>query len=130
MTAIAAIAVAFLCMGYAIRVYRSLIPRFCSAEQQGQLAYRAMLDQLAAVGMTRHYGESREHFATRAAHIFPSIQTATASHLACSLGATQLTGSLDWERFRRSLAMEVNENVPTWRRALALVNPYSWAFTR
>ncbi|MAJ55616.1 MAG: hypothetical protein CBC67_06170 [Gammaproteobacteria bacterium TMED107] len=130
LTAVAAIAVAFLCMGYAIRAYRFLVPRFCSAEQKGQLAYRAILDQLAAVGMARHYGESREHFAARAAHAFPSIQTATASHLACALGATRQTSSLDWDRFRRALAKEVNENVPAWRRALALINPYSWAFTR
>ena len=43
--------------------------RFCSAEQQDQLAYRAILDQLASVGMTRRYGESR-NFAARAANTF------------------------------------------------------------
>ena len=128
--AIAAIAAALLCLGYVVRAYRSLVPRFCSAEQQDQLAYRAILDQLAAVGMTRRYGESREHFAARAANTFPTIQSATASHLSCSLGAARQISSVDWNRFRRALAQEVSENVPTWRRALAFINPYSWAFTR
>ena len=97
--AIAAIAAALLCLGYVVRAYRSLVPRFCSAEQQDQLAYRAILDQLAAVGMTRRYGESREHFAARAANTFPTIQSATASHLSCSLGAARQISSVDWNRF-------------------------------
>ena len=130
LTVIAAIALGILFLGYVIRVYRCLTPRFCSAEKRGPLAYRAILDQLSAVGVTRNYGESREHFAARAANTSPTIQTATKIHLEYSLGENRHTSNVNWAKFRRAVAKEVSENTPTWRLAFALINPYSWAFTR
>tara|TARA_B100001057_G_scaffold125873_1_gene124685 strand:+ start:1947 stop:4085 length:2139 start_codon:yes stop_codon:yes gene_type:complete len=130
LTVIAAFVVAILCLGYCTRAYRSVAPGFCSTEKKSQFAYRAMLDQLAAVGITRNYGESREHFAMRAATTSPTIQTATATHLACSLGINRQSRSDYWDSLRREVNKEVSENIPGWRRAIGLLNPYSWAFTR
>ena len=83
------------------------------------------IDQLAAVGMTRRWRKSR---LCRPGGKHLPIQSATASHLSCSLGAARQSAVLN--RLRRALAQEVSENVPTWRRVLAFINPYSWAFTR
>ena len=50
------------------------------------LAYRAILDRLSAIGLHRHYGESREEFAQRIAGDIPTIINATDNHLASALG--------------------------------------------
>ena len=125
--AIAATAAALLCLGYVVRAYRSLVPRFCSAEQQDQLAYRAILDQLASVGMTRRYGESREHFAARAANTFYDS-------ICYCVPPVMLLGAA-----RQSAVLTGTDSSALWRRKLAktclpaagpaFINPYSWTFT-
>lgn len=123
--------VAAIVLGYSIRAYRYFAPSVYGPEQQYRLAYRAALDQLAGVGVIRHYGESREQFAARAAVTSPSIEPATATHLARSLGANHSdSAATDWKTIRRAIAKEIGQNTPRWRRALAVCNPYSWLFTR
>ncbi|HAU24643.1 MAG TPA: hypothetical protein DCX09_08190, partial [Gammaproteobacteria bacterium] len=123
--------VAAMVLGYSIRSYRYFAPSVYGPEQQYRLAYRAALDQLAGVGVIRHYGESRERFAARAAATSPTIEPATATHLARSLGASDGDSTTtDWKTIRRAIAKEIGQNTPRWRRALAFCNPYSWLFTR
>ncbi len=123
--------VAAMVLGYSIRSYRYFAPSVYGPEQQYRLAYRAALDQLAGVGVIRHYGESRERFAVRAAATSPTIEPATATHLARSLGASDGDSTTtDWKTIRRAIAKEIGQNTPRWRRALAFCNPYSWLFTR
>ena len=122
---------AALALGYCVRAYRFAAPTIFGPEQQYRLAYRAALDQLAAVGVTRHYGESREQFAARAAATSPTIQTATTTHLETSLGARGASNAgTDWKALRHAIAEEIGQNIPLWRRTLAMLNPFSWLFTR
>ncbi|MCG8413391.1 MAG: transglutaminase-like domain-containing protein [Pseudomonadales bacterium] len=119
-------------LGYAIKSYRLLAPRLGSLEQQHKLSYRAVLDRLAAVGLTRHYGESREDFAARLAGSVPSLSPMTQAHLAVALSGPQKTlPQADWwSQQRASVNGEISANTKSWQRALAILNPFSWLFSR
>ncbi|MEX2469173.1 MAG: transglutaminase-like domain-containing protein, partial [Pseudohongiellaceae bacterium] len=84
--ALAILAAFILLGGYAVKGYRLWIPGSGRAEQQYRLSYRAALDNLAAVGIHRQPGESREQFARRASQIAPGITQMTDAHLAAALG--------------------------------------------
>lgn len=127
-----ALILAALLTAYAIKFYRIWIPSAAAADKQYRLSYRAMLDQLAAVGLYRQYGESREHFAERVTEVAPSMRQLTDRHLALALGSAK-TSSLDaeyWTQLRSSIAAEINSNTQTWKKVIAWVNPLSWLFSK
>jgi transglutaminase-like putative cysteine protease len=86
-----ALILATLFTAYAIKFYRLWIPSQASLDKQYLLSYRAMLDQLSAIGIHREFGESREQFAIRAGKVAPSMQKMTQQHLALALGSADKT---------------------------------------
>lgn len=119
-------------VGYLIKWYRIVIPELATDSEQYRLSYRRMLDSLAAVGISRRYGEARESFAHRVEHTVPSLQIATRAHLATSLGKEQahsLTPQ-QWAELRKAVNQEVNRTTVPWLRLLAALNPYSWITSR
>lgn len=127
-----AILVLTIAMGYGVKCYRIWAPRFAADAQQHRLSYRAMLDKLAAVGISRNYGEARESFASRHAQDIPSLNRATYAHLASSLGNdnTDTLSANQWAEMRASVESEIKHSTDTWRRILAVLNPFSWLFSR
>lgn len=127
-----ALILATLLTAYTIKYYRIWIPSRAAADSQYRLSYRAMLDQLAAVGLYRQYGESREHFAQRVQTVAPSMKQLTDRHLALALGSTndETFDNANWTALRRAIAQEINHNTQTWKRVIAWINPLSWLFSK
>jgi len=123
---------ATLLTAYTIKYYRIWIPSRAAADSQYRLSYRAMLDQLAAVGLYRQYGESRENFAQRVQTVAPSMKQLTDLHLALALGSTndETFDNANWTALRRAIAQEINHNTQTWKRVIAWINPLSWLFSK
>ncbi len=127
-----ALLLALLLSAYTVKFYRLWIPSRAATSRQYRLSYRAMLDQLAGVGLHRKFGESREQFARRVAEVAPSMQELTNQHLALALGS-QNTGGFDaqrWATLRSSIANEIVRNTQTWKRVIGWVNPFSWLLSK
>lgn len=134
-----AVIVALLIAAYLIRLYRSQVPAWSSAQRQYRLQYRAALDLLSSYGIVRRHGESREAFARRLASLLPTFTMLTEHHLRLApgyglapTGALQLTTGNDtdeqqrWQQLRQQLQHELRQSQPRWRRLLAVVHPAPW----
>ena len=127
-----ALILATLLSAYTIKFYRSWIPSRAATDKQYRLSYLAMLDQLAAIGLHRQFGESREQFARRVEFVAPSMQKLTNQHLALALGS-QDKNSFDaakWAELRSTIAQEIGRNTQTWKRVVAWINPFSWLLSK
>ncbi|GJM12220.1 MAG: hypothetical protein DHS20C12_06230 [Pseudohongiella sp.] len=127
-----ALILATLLSAYTIKFYRIWIPSQAPTNKQYRLSYRAMLDQLAAIGLHRRFGESREQFARRVTLVAPSMQSLTDRHLALALGS-QTDDGLDaknWAELRSRIAQEIANNTQTWKRVIAWINPFSWLLSK
>ena len=105
---------------------------FASNENQYRLSYRAVLDRLSAVGLSRGFGESREGFADRASNTAPSIRPITNTHLAIALGSANHAAQdqQEWTLLGQSVRKEINSNTVAWRKISAALNPFSWLLTK
>lgn len=119
-------------LGYVVKIYRLQAPKFGHADKQYMLAYRAFLDRLAAVGIARHYGESRESFAARIESRIPSMTSATEAHLSSALNEkNQMQNNAEsWIDLKASIETEINKSTKSWRRILGILNPFTWILTR
>ncbi len=122
---------AVLLAAYLVKMYRLWIPALAGPGSQHRLSYRAALDRLAAVGVRRRFGESREAFARRASATAPALATLTDWHLAHALGQTppRLENG-DWAAMRQRLGGEISGNTAAGKRILALIDPFSWLRVR
>ena len=127
LNALPALLAALVLAGYGVKVYRLWIPATAGPVAQHRLSYRAALDRLAAVGVRRRYGESREAFARRASVIAPALESLTAWHLACALGERPpALNTKDWSGMRARIGTEIRGNTSAGKRILAVLNPFSW----
>jgi transglutaminase-like putative cysteine protease len=119
---------------YAIKAWRRLAPFVVGATARPRVSYRATLDRLAEVGMTRAFGETREQFAARAAALSPSFAVATERMLAVSLGPPGVRGDAHdaaaWAANTAAVRREVNAATPPLRRWLGRVHPLSFLDSR
>lgn len=127
-----ALILATLLSAYTVKFYRLWIPSRAGLNKQYRLSYRAMLDQLSAVGLHREFGESREQFATRAKQIAPSMEKMTQQHLALALGSADKNCYQQerWLQLRSAIAGEIRTNTETWKKVIAWVNPFSWLLSK
>jgi len=131
---------ALLGAAYLIRIYRSLVPAWASAQNQYRLQFRAALDLMSANGFVRRHGESREAFARRLALSLPAFTVLTDHHLRVTpgygiahVGVFQLTANSDrqyWLQLRRQLQRELAQSQPRWRRLVAMLHPAPWLESR
>ena len=125
--ALPALLAALVLAGYAVKLYRLWVPAAVGLAAQHRLSYRAALDRLAAVGIRRRFGESREAFARRASRTAGTLETLTAWHLAHALGERPPSLAIeDWHTMRRRLRSEIRSNTSAGKRILATLNPFSW----
>ncbi|MBT8146074.1 MAG: transglutaminase-like domain-containing protein, partial [Gammaproteobacteria bacterium] len=119
--------------GYAVKFYRLRIPQHGSQGNLNKVGYRAILDQLSALGYRRKRGESRESFAARMAAITPSFDRATQQHLACALGGQSWqrdAQDFNWNSTSKEISTQLHNKIPRWKKLLGVLNPYSWLTTR
>jgi transglutaminase-like putative cysteine protease len=111
---------------YATKAWRRLRPSFSPPRALPRTAYRAALDALAELGLTREHGETREAFARRVADLAPSFAALTALHQRALLGPTDRPDPPD--DLRDALAAtraELRDARPWWRRLAGLADPTS-----
>ena len=120
---------ALLVAAYACKLWRLVVPGFAPKGQRARVAYRAGLDRLAAVGLTREHGESRERFARRASALAPTFVTLTNTHLGMALGST-LVRDDSAPAGLRLVALEVRRSTPVWRWLLGAVHPFNWLLSK
>jgi protein-glutamine gamma-glutamyltransferase len=143
MRSLASMLLALLLAAWMIRLYRALSPDWRGAAVQHQVQFRAALDTMAAYGLQRRYGESREAFARRAGVISPAFATMTQWHLSSAPGyGIQPGGTLrlndnsqqaqpgDWKAQRLQMKQQLRSNQPAWRRLVAVVHPVPWLASR
>ncbi len=132
LTVIYTLMILIVVIGYVIKIYRLQVPRFARPENQNAVRYRALLDQLSAVGISRHYGESRENFARRVGPQVPSILPATKVHLAVALSDSnsEKFELKTWQKLNKTMNSEISRSTVGWKRTLGFLNPFSWALTK
>lgn len=113
---------------YGIKLWRRIAP-VLAGRSLARVAYRASLDRLAEVGVSREHGETREQFAKRAAAWSPSFAQATELMLAAKLGG-MITEPARWRALTRAVKVELRERTPWWRRLVGLLHPVSFLDSR
>ena len=94
-----------------------------------RLAYREVLDRLSDLGKARARAETREAHARRLADLSPNLLGLTRVHLAGALGGR----SANRQHVRMMVAAvrkDLRRSIPLWRRAIAMINPIGWIWTR
>jgi transglutaminase-like putative cysteine protease len=117
---------------YLAKLWRLLAPRFASEKSLPRVAYRAELDRLAEVGMTRRRGESREAFAERVRSELPSFGALTALHVGTRFGSlrAQQQGRPELSSLSTHVRGERARAFKLWRRALGALTPWSFLKAR
>ena len=119
---------------YFWKFWRLWSPQVFDSSKRPQLAYRAALDRLSAVGQIRAYGESREKFALRVRDLSPSVVAITSVHLASALGSKRIQGAKrELETLHvvaDSVGREIRDATPKWRWLIGVMNPVSWIWSR
>ena len=116
---------------YGVKAWRLWAPAF--SRRRPRVAYRAALDQLSAVGLTRAHGEHREGFASRIQGVAPSMAPLTAGLSGYVLGSVQAPearAGAPLHRLADAVGAEIRRAVPMWRWLLGLANPISWWWSR
>ncbi|MCP3957620.1 MAG: transglutaminase domain-containing protein [bacterium] len=119
-----------LVIGYAVKLYRRLAPSLVRPAELYRVAYRAALDRLAAVGLRRRFGESREQFAERSGGVSPTFGRLTEEHLKTALGSKRVADGRQLLYMTEGVRREVRQGLPWWKRWLGTVNPVSWMLVR
>jgi len=120
---------ALLLAAYAVKIYRLRAPLHAAPALRYRLSYRATLDTLAALGLHRRHGESRESFARRVATLTPTFDTMTRAHLHRALGEPSAAAQPDWLALQKRVRQELRPQLPWWRHLLAILNPVPWLKT-
>jgi hypothetical protein len=113
---------------YLVKGWRRLAPSFAKQGSLARLAYRAELDRLAEVGITRRRGESREAFAERVQSELPSFSALTALHVGARFGSLRAQQSTPSE-LKQLATLVQTERVRAfgWLRRLAgALSPWSF----
>lgn len=125
------LAVLAIALGYAIKLWRRIVPRFVGPPTLPRVAYRAALDVLSECGVVREWGESREAFAWRVGDRAPSFLGLTMHHTAAVWGGRWAERPADEIRAALvRLSKDMARSVPWWRRALGVLHPWSWWLSR
>lgn len=106
---------------YVVKLWRRAAP-WVSDRSIAVAGYRAALDQLAELGLSRRHGESRERFAQRVGS--PSFAALTDLHVAAVFGGHAQPSSR-WRAALSALRGELSGRAPWYRRLLGLLDPSS-----
>ncbi len=121
------------------KIYIHMMAHLSSGAKRADYVYKAALVSLAEIGIRRHYGETREEFASRWADKLPSLQKLTQWHIRCHLGEnaqvqfvsrTPLPNTSECAAHYAKLKSELSSCAPWWRRLLGILNPFAWLFVR
>jgi len=115
---------------YSVKIYRQVLPQVAPQEALYRVGYRAALDQLAEVGCSRRFGETREDFARRVAARSPTFVRLSDRHLARAFGSRRPANAAELRVLAGRVRGDLGRAVPVWRRALGALDPFSWLRAR
>ena len=133
-----------LALSYLIKIYRLRCAAWAPEQAQYRLVYRAALDMLAAYGLRRRFGESREAFARRMVAPLPAFNTISEWHLATAPGyafdaslamagghvRTNHHSKEQWTAQLNELHQQLQLTQSWWKKAAAVVHPLPWLQSR
>jgi hypothetical protein len=117
-------------LAYGIKAWRRLAPLLRRGRAYPRLAYVALLDRLSDLGRQRQRGETRERHAARLAPLAPHLAPLTRAHLARALGGSAGADPVDFRELVARVDRDLKHNLHPLRRALGVLNPIGWMFTR
>jgi transglutaminase-like putative cysteine protease len=115
---------------YGIKAWRRLAPHWAADRQMYRLCYRAALDGLAEVGLSRRFGETREEFAARLYDTVPEFVELSEAHVRQWLTVRPVFDRGGWIDLQTAAARRLAAAVSRPRRMLGLLNPVSWLWAR
>ena len=117
---------------YLVKLWRRIAPAVARDGSLPRVAYRAELDRLAEVGITRQRGESREAFAERVQRELPSFAALTALHVGARFGSlrARTKSRPELSLLARHVRGERARAFRLWRRALGAIVPWSFLKAR
>lgn len=117
---------------YFIKAWRFAAPLLSAAPSLARVVYRAEIDRLAEVGITRRRGESREAFASRVRAELPSLAPLTLVHVGARFGSlrAQAATKADIDHLRRELRAERRSRFGWLKRSFGALMPWSWLRAR
>jgi hypothetical protein len=116
---------------YLAKFWRRVSPRFAGPRSLPRTAYRAELDRLAEVGLSRRRGESREAFAQRVAPHSPTFRELTSLHVGARFGSRRTSGDrTQFEPLLVALRRERSQAFSWWKRLVGVLTPWSWLKAR
>jgi transglutaminase-like putative cysteine protease len=116
---------------YLAKLWRRLVPRFAGPRSLARVAYRAELDRLAELGLSRRRGESREGFAQRVGTVAPSFRDLTSLHVGARFGSLRAVArSSELLPLMQVIDGERQKAFVWWRRLLGALIPWSWLKAR
>lgn len=117
---------------YLGKIWRRASPRLTRGMGLSRVAYRAELDRLSGLGVTRKRGESREAFARRIREQLPSFGPLTALHVAARFGSEQAKQrpNPELEAIVQRLSGERRKAFGPWRRLWGVLSPWDWLKVR
>jgi hypothetical protein len=115
---------------YGVKVWRRLAPRFAPAGQLYRVCYRAVLDRLAELGLSRQFGETREEFASRMERLTPEFVELSAAHVRKAVAGQESHAVGEWYQRAARVARSIAAKFPAHRRVLGMLNPVSWLWAR
>jgi transglutaminase-like putative cysteine protease len=120
-----------LALGYSIKLWRLLAP-YWSQKSAPRTVYRASLDRLSGLSLTRKSGETREAFAARLADQLglPSFGKLTGEHVRAYFGAGAHASPGELRALSRAVSHELRAQVPVMRRFRGALDPFSWLRSR
>jgi transglutaminase-like putative cysteine protease len=115
---------------YGVKVWRRLAPRFAPAGQLYRVCYRAVLDRLAELGLSRQFGETREEFASRMERLAPEFVELSAAHVRKAVAGEESHAVGEWRQRAARVVRSIAARFPVHRRVLGVLNPVSWLWAR
>ncbi len=112
---------------YLYKFFRRFEPLWASPKRLPIAALRSGLDQLAEVGVVRHFGEGRVGFARRSR--MEALEPLTYHHLGAVMG-NQQPSAKELLKLREQLHRQIAAAFPWWKRLLGFLNPLSWWSSR
>jgi protein-glutamine gamma-glutamyltransferase len=124
--------VALLVLLYLIKLWRRVSPLVTRASGFSRVAYRAELDRLSELGLSRRRGETREAFAARVRERVPSLTPLTAVHVGVRFGSEHAKRKprSELEAIVRQLRAEQRSAFGPLRRMLGALSPWHWLKAR
>lgn len=110
---------------YSVKVWRRLAPRWAPATGLPRVIYRAELDRIAEVAVSRASGESRESFAIRIRDRVPAFERLTQAHISSAFGRHEPDSSALHAQ-AAEVRNEIGQRFSGWKRFLGFITPWSW----